>query len=89
MKQDIRFCTARDGARLAYAVSGEGLPLVMSATWLTHLEHQWRSLAWRPWLDIFTRDHKVLRHELPADAGFQTETPAIFPLRPGYAISNA
>ncbi len=62
MKQDIRFCTARDGARLAYAVSGEGLPLVMSATWLTHLEHQWRSLAWRPWLDIFTRDHRVLRH---------------------------
>ena len=31
-------------------------PLVMSATWLTHLEHQWRSLAWRPWLDAFTRE---------------------------------
>jgi pimeloyl-ACP methyl ester carboxylesterase len=44
-------------------VSGEGLPLVMSATWLTHLEHQWCSLAWRPWLDIFTRDYKVLRHD--------------------------
>jgi pimeloyl-ACP methyl ester carboxylesterase len=30
-------------------------PLLMSheapATWVTHLEHQWRSLAWRPWLD--------------------------------------
>ena len=63
MNQTIRFCTARDGVRLAYAVSGEGLPLVMSATWLTHLEHQWRSLAWRPWLDIFTREHKVLRHD--------------------------
>ena len=64
MKQNIRFCTTPDGVRLAYAVSGEGPPIVMSATWLTHLEHQWRSLAWRPWLDIFTRDHKVLRHEL-------------------------
>jgi pimeloyl-ACP methyl ester carboxylesterase/DNA-binding CsgD family transcriptional regulator len=63
MKQNIRFCTTADGVRLAYAVSGEGLPLVMSATWLTHLEHQWRSLAWRPWLDIFTREHKVLRHD--------------------------
>ena len=62
MKQNIRFCTTPDGVRLAYAVSGEGPPIVMSATWLTHLEHQWRSLAWRPWLDIFTRDHKVLRH---------------------------
>jgi pimeloyl-ACP methyl ester carboxylesterase/DNA-binding CsgD family transcriptional regulator len=63
MKQDIRFCTTPDGVRLAYAVSGEGPPLVMSASWLTHLEHQWRSLAWRPWLDIFTRDYKLLRHD--------------------------
>jgi pimeloyl-ACP methyl ester carboxylesterase/DNA-binding CsgD family transcriptional regulator len=63
MRQDIRFCRTPDDVRLAYAVSGEGSPLVMSATWLTHLEHQWRSLAWRPWLDIFTREHKVLRHD--------------------------
>jgi pimeloyl-ACP methyl ester carboxylesterase/DNA-binding CsgD family transcriptional regulator len=63
MNQTIRFCTTPDRVRLAYAVSGEGPPLVMSATWLTHLEHQWRSLAWRPWLDAFTREHKVLRHD--------------------------
>jgi pimeloyl-ACP methyl ester carboxylesterase/DNA-binding CsgD family transcriptional regulator len=63
MNQNIRFCTTADGARLAYAVSGEGPPLVMSATWLTHLEHQWRSLAWRPWLDAFTAEYKVLRHD--------------------------
>jgi pimeloyl-ACP methyl ester carboxylesterase/DNA-binding CsgD family transcriptional regulator len=63
MNQSIRFCTTMDGAKLAYAVSGEGSPLVMSATWLSHLEHQWRSLAWRPWLDAFTREHKVLRHD--------------------------
>jgi pimeloyl-ACP methyl ester carboxylesterase/DNA-binding CsgD family transcriptional regulator len=63
MNQDIRFCTTPDGVRLAYAVSGTGPPLVMSATWLTHLEHQWRSLAWRPWLDAFTREHKVLRYD--------------------------
>src|SRR2546421_5114571 len=63
MKQNIRFCATTDDIRLAYAVSGEGPPLVMSATWLTHLEHQWRSLAWRPWLDAFTSEHKVLRHD--------------------------
>jgi pimeloyl-ACP methyl ester carboxylesterase/DNA-binding CsgD family transcriptional regulator len=63
MKQDIRFCTTADGVKLAYAVSGKGTPLVMSATWLTHLEHQWRSLAWRPWLDAFSRDHMVLRYD--------------------------
>ena len=63
MHQDIRFCTTRDNVQLAYAISGEGPPLVMSATWLTHLEHQWQSLAWRPWLDAFTSEHKVLRHD--------------------------
>jgi len=63
MHQDIRFCTTSDGVKLAYAVSGEGPPLVMSATWLTHLEHQWRSLAWRPWLDAFSPGHKLLRYD--------------------------
>jgi pimeloyl-ACP methyl ester carboxylesterase/DNA-binding CsgD family transcriptional regulator len=63
MEQDIRFCTSADGVRLAYAVSGDGPPLVMSATWLTHLDHQWRSLAWRPWLDAFSSEHKLLRYD--------------------------
>jgi pimeloyl-ACP methyl ester carboxylesterase/DNA-binding CsgD family transcriptional regulator len=63
MSQEIRFCRSPDGVRLAYAVSGEGPPLVMSATWLTHLEHQWRSLAWRPWLDAFSPGHKLLRYD--------------------------
>ena len=63
MNQSIRLCAARDGVKLAYAVSGEGPPLVMSATWLTQLEHQWRSLAWRPWLDALSRDHTLLRYD--------------------------
>jgi pimeloyl-ACP methyl ester carboxylesterase/DNA-binding CsgD family transcriptional regulator len=62
MNQDIRFCSANDGVKLAYAVTGDGPPLVMASTWLTHLEHQWRSLAWRPWLDAFEK-FTVLRHD--------------------------
>ncbi len=63
MNQDIHFCTTDDSVRLAYALSGNGPPLVMSATWLTHLGHQWRSLAWRPWLDAFSQEHKLLRYD--------------------------
>jgi pimeloyl-ACP methyl ester carboxylesterase len=75
MNQDIRFCTSTDGVKLAYSVIGEGPPVVMSATWLNHLEHQWRSLAWRPWLDAFSHEHKLLRYDargcglLDQDAG--------------------
>ena len=63
MNQDIRFCTASDGVKLAYAVSGEGPPLVMSATWLSHLEHQWHSASWQPWLEAFSRGHTLLRYD--------------------------
>ena len=41
--------------------------------WLTHLEHQWRSLAWRPWLDTFTSEYKVLRHD-PRGCGLSDRT---------------
>jgi pimeloyl-ACP methyl ester carboxylesterase/DNA-binding CsgD family transcriptional regulator len=63
MNQQIRFCTSRDGVKLAYALSGEGPPLAMCAPWLTHLEHQWRSLAWRPWLEAFCQENTLLRYD--------------------------
>jgi pimeloyl-ACP methyl ester carboxylesterase/DNA-binding CsgD family transcriptional regulator len=64
MKQNIQFCTAPDGVKLAYAVSGDGPPLVMAATWITDLESQRRSLAWQPWLEAFSTDHKLLSYDL-------------------------
>jgi pimeloyl-ACP methyl ester carboxylesterase/DNA-binding CsgD family transcriptional regulator len=64
MNQEVRFCSSFDGARIAYALCGRGAPLVLSATWLSHLEHQWSSLAWRPWLEHFSRDHRLLRYDL-------------------------
>ena len=36
MNQSIRFCATPDGVQLAYAVSGEGPPLVMAATNAAH-----------------------------------------------------
>jgi pimeloyl-ACP methyl ester carboxylesterase/DNA-binding CsgD family transcriptional regulator len=63
MNQSIRFCTTDDGVKLAYAVSGEGPHLVMAATWLSHLEHQWRSPSWQPWLEAFSREHTLLRYD--------------------------
>ena len=39
MQQQIRFCTSSDGVRLAYAVSGNGPPLLRAPHWITHLEH--------------------------------------------------
>ena len=64
MKQQVRFCTSSDGVRIAWSVTGAGAPLVMSASWLTHLEHQWDSLAWQPWLEHFSQSHALLRYDM-------------------------
>ncbi|MDX1531609.1 MAG: alpha/beta hydrolase, partial [Rhodothermales bacterium] len=61
--QEIRFCTATDGVRLAYAVTGEGPPLVKAANWLTHVQHEWQSPVWRHWLRAFSRDHTLVRYD--------------------------
>lgn len=63
MSDGIRFCVAPDGARLAYALHGHGPPLVRVATWLTHLELDWRSPVWRHWLDGLGERHTVLRYD--------------------------
>src|SRR5262249_23575251 len=48
---DIRFCTANDGARIAYSVMGEGPPIVKTATWMSHLQFDSESPIWRHWIE--------------------------------------
>ena len=64
MDQKIRFCTASDGVRLAYAVHGRGPPLVKASNWLTDLEFDWESQVWRHWLEGLGRTNTVIRYDL-------------------------
>jgi pimeloyl-ACP methyl ester carboxylesterase len=63
MEQEIRFCTARDGVRIAWASVGTGPPLVKAANWLNHLEFDWQSPIWRPWFAELSRDHRLIRYD--------------------------
>ena len=47
LRQEIQFCTAGDGTRIAYASVGDGPPLVKAANWLNHLEYDWESPIWK------------------------------------------
>ena len=60
MNQQIRFCRSFDGTRLAYSLTGEGPPIVRSPHWLTHLEYEWESPLWRPWIDEMSRSYTYL-----------------------------
>ncbi len=48
---------------IAYAEHGTGLPLVKAASWLTHLEYDWRSPVWKHWLEELARGHRVVRYD--------------------------
>lgn len=63
VNQEVRFCTAPDGIRLAYAVHGRGPPLVRVATWLTNLDSDWESPVWRHWLAALGERHTVVRYD--------------------------
>jgi len=63
LEQRIRFCTATDGTRLAYALSGVGPPLVKAATWMSHLDHDWDSLVWRHWNEGLSANHTLVRYD--------------------------
>ena len=63
VKQHVRFCTAMDGVRLAYAVHGSGPAVVRVATWLSHLELDWESPVWRHWLRQLGERHMLVRYD--------------------------
>jgi pimeloyl-ACP methyl ester carboxylesterase/DNA-binding CsgD family transcriptional regulator len=49
-EQELRFCKAADGTRLAWATHGDGPPLAIVSCWLSHLQYDWQSPVWRHFL---------------------------------------
>ncbi|MDF1899555.1 alpha/beta fold hydrolase [Mycolicibacterium smegmatis] len=62
-RQHIAFCRAGDGVRLAYAVVGEGPPLVRAANWMTHLGYDMESPVWSHWVRDLSRNHTFIRYD--------------------------
>jgi class 3 adenylate cyclase/pimeloyl-ACP methyl ester carboxylesterase len=62
-RQEIRYCCAPDGVRLAYAISGKGPTLVKAANWLNHLEYDWESPIWHYLLAGLSKDHTLVRYD--------------------------
>jgi pimeloyl-ACP methyl ester carboxylesterase len=63
MDQQIQYCKAADGVRLAYSVIGEGTPIVRASHWLTNLEHDLDSPVWRHILLGLAKRHKLIRYD--------------------------
>jgi pimeloyl-ACP methyl ester carboxylesterase/DNA-binding CsgD family transcriptional regulator len=63
LPQQVRFCRSRDGTRIAYAICGKGPPLVWIQHWVHHLEFDWATPIWQPWLAFLTRRHTLIRYD--------------------------
>jgi pimeloyl-ACP methyl ester carboxylesterase/DNA-binding CsgD family transcriptional regulator len=63
VEQSIRFCTTPDQVRLAYAMTGQGYPLVKAANWLSHLEFDWRSPVWQHWWEGLSQHYRLIRYD--------------------------
>lgn len=61
--QEVHFCTASDGVRIAYALAGQGPTLVKAANWLNHLEYDWQSPIWSHLLHELAGRYQLVRYD--------------------------
>jgi len=61
-ESEIRFLQF-SGRRVAYAVTGDGPPLVAPAWWVSHLELDWRDQAFRESWDSVAEGYTLMRYD--------------------------
>jgi pimeloyl-ACP methyl ester carboxylesterase/DNA-binding CsgD family transcriptional regulator len=61
--QRIAFARSKDKTTIAYALSGEGPPLVRAGTWLTHIHHDWENPMMVHWLRFMSERHTLVRYD--------------------------
>jgi class 3 adenylate cyclase len=62
-EQEIHFCQTGDGVQLAYARMGQGVPLVKTGHWMTHIESDFDSMIWGPYYRALSRDNTFVRYD--------------------------
>lgn len=61
--QEVRYCKTPDNVMLAYALMGDGSPIIKTSTWLTHLEVEYRNETWRHYLLELSRGRQLVRYD--------------------------
>ncbi|MHA7819871.1 MAG: alpha/beta fold hydrolase [Erythrobacter sp.] len=62
-RQTIRYTTAEDGTRIAYAAMGEGRPVLKAANWLTHLDAELEIPEWSGFTIELARRYRLYRYD--------------------------
>ena len=59
----VRYCFSADGTSIAHAQVGEGYPLVVGGSWMTHLEEDWNNPGCGHYLSHLAEDFTVIRYD--------------------------
>lgn len=59
----IQFARSSDDLRIAYALSGDGPPLVRAAHWLGNLDFDWKTPVFGPWIEAMSERYRLLRYD--------------------------
>lgn len=62
-RQTIRYTTAADGTRIAYAAMGDGAPVLKAANWLTHLDAELEIPEWSGFTIELSRRFRLYRYD--------------------------
>lgn len=65
MDQRIAAARLSDGTPIAYALAGDGPPLVYASGWLSHLEASWALPAERGFYETLARGRTLVRYDKP------------------------
>jgi class 3 adenylate cyclase len=63
LHQQVTFCTAADGVQIACSSVGAGPPLLKAPNWLNHIEYEWRSPFWGPFLRQVAANNRLVRFD--------------------------
>jgi DNA-binding winged helix-turn-helix (wHTH) protein/pimeloyl-ACP methyl ester carboxylesterase len=61
--QQITFCRTKDGVNLAVACAGQGMPLVRTSHWFTHVEHEWHNPFRGPLYHFLADRFRLIRYD--------------------------
>jgi pimeloyl-ACP methyl ester carboxylesterase/DNA-binding CsgD family transcriptional regulator len=77
LNHEIRFCTARDGVRIAYGIAGQGPPLVMAPTFLNNLQFDPTVPGFKHWLEGLSRQNTLIWGDLRGGGMSDRDVPSM------------
>lgn len=60
---EVRYCMAKDGTNIAFAMVGSGPPLVKAASYMSHLDFENYSPFWSHWFRELSKGYSYVRYD--------------------------